>query len=85
MRREGWVKVSFQDTKQIQATKRPGGYPADVVEMVPEIAKLKPDARKNLRQILAKPGTAAELFASIAKLIKPEEAPTPPEDNTPKG
>ena len=79
-RREGWFKISFQDTKTIQ-----GSYPADVVDMVPELAKLKPDARKNLRQILSKPATAAELFALIAKLIKKEEAPTPPEENASKG
>jgi len=85
LRREGWVSVSFQDTKQILATRTvPEGYPADVVEMVPELAKLKPDARKNLRQILSKPGTAAELFASIVKLIKPEDVSTPPDNNTPK-
>ena len=86
LRREGWVSVSFQDTRQIQATKTvQEGYPADVVEMVPELAKLKPEARRNLRQILAKPGTAAELFASIVKLIKPDDASTLPEENTPKG
>jgi hypothetical protein len=86
LRREGWVSLSFQDTKQIQATKTvQESYPADVVEMVPEIAKLKPEARKNLRQILSKPGTASELFASIAKLIKPEEAPSPAEEESPKG
>jgi hypothetical protein len=74
VRREGLVSISFQDTKQIQATKTvQAGYPADVVEMVPELAKLKPEARKNLREILAKPGTAAELFASIVKLIKKDE------------
>jgi hypothetical protein len=86
LRREGWVSVSFQDTKQIQATKTlPDGFPADVVEMVPELAKLKPDARKNLRQILAKPGTAAELFASIVKLIKPEDAAAAGKEEEPKG
>jgi hypothetical protein len=86
LRREGWVSVSFQDARQIQATKVvQEGYPADVVEMVPELAKLKPDARKDLRQILAKPGTAAELFASIVKLIKPDDSPTPPADIEPKG
>ena len=79
-RREGWFKISFQDTKTIQ-----GSYPADVVDMVPELAKLKPDARKNLRQILSKPATAAELFALIAKLIKKEEPPTQKEENSPKG
>ena len=86
LRREGWVSVSFQDARQIQATKVvQEGYPADVVEMVPELAKLKPDARRNLRQILAKPGTAAELFASIVKLIKPDDSPVPPADIEPKG
>jgi hypothetical protein len=79
-RREGWLKVSFQDTRTIQ-----GSYPADVVEMVPELAKMKPEARKNLRQILSKPGTAAELFALIAKLIKKEEPSTAPEESGPKG
>jgi hypothetical protein len=82
LRREGWVSVSFQDARQIQATKVvQEGYPADVVEMVPELAKLKPDARRNLRQILAKPGTAA----SIVKLIKPDDSPAPPADIEPKG
>jgi predicted methyltransferase len=77
VRREGLVSISFQDTKQIQATKTvQEGFPADVVEMVPDLAKLKPDARRNLREILAKPGTAGELFASIVKLIKPEDAAT---------
>jgi hypothetical protein len=69
-RREGWIGVSFQDTKTIQ-----GSYPADVVDMVPELAKLKPAARKDLRQIIAKPATAAELFALVAKLTCKEEPP----------
>jgi hypothetical protein len=86
LRREGWVSVSFQDTKQIQATKTvQEGYPADVVEMVPGLAKLKPEARQDLRQILARPGTAAELFGSIVKLIKPDESSKPPADDAPKG
>jgi hypothetical protein len=70
LRREGWIKISFQETKQIQ-----GSYPADVVDLVPEIAKLKPAARKDLRQVLSKPSTAAELFALVAKLIKKEDSP----------
>jgi hypothetical protein len=81
VRREGLVSISFQDTKQIQATKTvQAGFPADVVEMVPDLAKLKPEARRNLREILAKPGTAAELFASIVKLIKKDDAATSEED-----
>jgi hypothetical protein len=70
-RREGLLKVSFQDTKTIQ-----GSYPADVVDMVPEIARLKPGARKDLRQILSKPSTAAELFALVIKLMKKDESST---------
>ena len=86
LRREGWVSVSFQDSKQIQATKTvQESYPADVVDLVPDLAKLKPDARKNLRQILAKPATAADLFASIVKLIKPEDVSTPPMETEQKG
>jgi hypothetical protein len=75
-RREGWFKLSFQDTKTIQ-----GSYPADVVDMVPEIARLKPAARKDLVQILSKPATAAELFALVTKLTKAEEPSTPEEEH----
>ena len=85
-RREGWFNISFQDTKQIQATTQvQENYPADVVELVPQLAKLRPETRKDLGQILSKPATAAELFALVAKLIKPDDAPTLPKDNTPKG
>ncbi len=68
LRREGWLKVSFQETSTIQDS-----YPADVIDMVPELSRLEPAARKNLRQILSKPATATELFALVAKLIKKEE------------
>ena len=68
LQREGWLKVSFQETRTIQDS-----YPADVIDMVPELSKLEPAARKNLRKILSKPATASELFALIAKLIKKEE------------
>ena len=76
-RREGWFKISFQDTKTIQ-----GSYPADVVDMVPEIAKLKPSVRQNLRQIISNPSTAAELFALVIKLTKKEEPSTEAEDSS---
>jgi hypothetical protein len=75
LRREGWIKVSFQETRQIK-----GSYPADVVDMAPEIARLKPGARKDLRQILSKPATAAELFALVAKLTKKEDTSTQNEE-----
>jgi cell division protein FtsI/penicillin-binding protein 2 len=78
LRREGWIKVSFQETKVIQ-----GSYPADVVDMLPEIAKLKPAARKNLRHIIGKSGTAEELFAVVTKLTKKDEEPSAPTDSQP--
>jgi len=85
-RREGWFNISFQDTKQIQATTQvKENYPADVVALVPELSKLEPEARQNLRAILSSPGTATELFALIAKLIKKEEVPVKPEVDSPKG
>ena len=63
--REGLVKVSFKDTKPVE-----GEYPADVVEMVPQIAKLKPNARKSLRRLLEKPDATAEVLTSIDKLTE---------------
>jgi len=56
-----------------------------VVALVPELSKLEPDARQNLHAILSNPGTATELFALIAKLIKKEEVPVKPEVDSPKG
>ncbi len=63
--REGLVRVSFKDTKPVE-----GDYPADVVEMVPQIAKLKPNARKSLRRLLEKPDATAEVLTSIDKLTE---------------
>ena len=68
--REHWIKVSFQETKQIQ-----GSFPADVVDMVPVLAKLKPAARKDLNQLLSKPDNATEAFALFAKMMKGNTVP----------
>jgi len=67
---EGLVRISFKDTKPVE-----GEFPADVVEMVPSIAKLKPGARKALRRLLEKPEATAEVLTSIDKLTehKPKE------------
>jgi hypothetical protein len=73
--REHLVKLSFQETKQIQ-----GSYPADVVDMVPELAELKKPARADLRKILAKPATAAELFALVTKISSKGDEPESPAD-----
>jgi len=60
---EKLVVVSFKDTRPVQ-----GQYPADVVDMVPQIAQLKPAARKSLRRLLGKPEAATELLSSLDKL-----------------
>lgn len=63
--REGLVKVSFKDTKPVK-----GEYPADVVDMVPSIAKLKPNARKSLQRLLEKPDATVDLLAFVDKLTE---------------
>ena len=78
-RREGWIKVSFQETKVIQ-----GSYLADVVDMIPELARLKPAARKDLHRILSKPATAAELFALVTKLTSKDGEPATPVETKPE-
>jgi hypothetical protein len=45
--REKLVNVKFGDTRKVE-----GEYPADVVEMLPKIAGLRPEARKSLRNVL---------------------------------
>ena len=67
--REGLVRVSFKDTKPVE-----GEYPADVVDMIPEIAKLKPATRKSLRRLLEKPETITELSNSPDKLTKDDSS-----------
>ena len=61
--REGLVRVSFRDTKPVT-----GEYPNDVVDMVPDIAKLKPGARQSLQHLLKKPDAAADLLDAVDKL-----------------
>jgi hypothetical protein len=65
---EGLVRVSFRETKPVE-----GEYPADVVDMVPGIAKLNPAARKSLRRLLEKPEATAEVLTSIEKLTSSDE------------
>ncbi len=67
--REGWLKLSFAETREIKE-----GYPVDVVELVPEIARLKPEARKSLHRLLEKPATANDFLNSVNRLIQ-DQAP----------
>ena len=66
--REGLVRVSFKDTKPIT-----GEYPDDVVDMVPDLAKLKARARKSLQHMLKKPEAAADLLDAVDRLTNDEE------------
>ena len=54
------VKVSFGDTKKTE-----GEYPNDLVEMLPAIARLKPKARKSIKNILENPRKTKELLGLI--------------------
>jgi len=69
LKREGWINVSFSDPKRVPVQEK---YPADVVEMLPSLSRLKPASRRILQNILAKPQVAAELLGSIDKLIHKE-------------
>ncbi len=60
--REKLVSVSFRETKPVQ-----GEYPADVVDMVPDVAKLKPAARKTLGRLLKRPD-AGKVFDAVETL-----------------
>ncbi len=44
VKREGLINVSFEDPKKIPVTEK---YPADVVELLPAISKLKPASRSD--------------------------------------
>jgi hypothetical protein len=72
LRREGLINISFEDPKKVPVSEK---YPADVVELLPALSKLKPASRQTLKTILAKPQAAADLLASIDNLTHLE----PPE------
>ncbi|KAF0108123.1 MAG: hypothetical protein FD146_1137 [Anaerolineaceae bacterium] len=61
---EKLVKVSFGDTKKVE-----GEYPGDVVDMLPAIARLKPQARKSLKNILGNPGKTEKVLGLIDEVV----------------
>ncbi len=63
--REGLIRVSFRETKAVE-----GEFPADVVDMVPQLAKLKPNARKSLSRLLEKPDATADVLTSLDHLTE---------------
>jgi hypothetical protein len=80
LKREGLIRVSFEDPKRIPIQKK---YPVDVVEMLPGISRLKPASRRILQHILAKPRVAADLLDSIDKLSHAEPADLQPLESQP--
>jgi hypothetical protein len=65
---EKLVNVKFGDTRQAE-----GEYPADVVEMLPKIAGLKPGARKSLGKVLENPQKADKLLDLMDAVISEEK------------
>ncbi len=66
--REGLVRVSFKETRPVT-----GEYPGDVVDMVPDLAKLKPGVRKSLQKLLKKPAATSSLLAAVDELTKEQD------------
>ena len=66
--REKLVNVTFGDTK-----KASGEYPADVVDMLPEIASLKAQTRKSLKRVLDNPKKADKVLGLMDAVVSDEE------------
>jgi hypothetical protein len=68
--REKLVSVSFGDTRKAE-----GEYPADVVEMLPQIAGLKSKTRKSLKNVLNNPKKTDKVLDLMDAVVseKPEE------------
>jgi hypothetical protein len=62
--REKLVSVKFGDTHKVE-----GEYPADVIEMLPKIARLKAGARKSLKNILDNPKKAEKALDMMNAVI----------------
>jgi hypothetical protein len=66
---ERLVKVTFGDTKKVA-----GEYPNDVVDMLPAISKLKPQARRSLKNILENPGKTEKVLGLIDVVVSNKES-----------
>ncbi len=65
---ERLVSISFRETRPLARE-----YPGDVVDMVPDLAKLRPAARKSLRKMLKRPDAAASLLDAVDRLTHGKE------------
>lgn len=66
--REKLIKISFGETKPVE-----GEYPAEVVDLLPEIINLKSTGRKTLKQLLANPRKAEKVLGLIDAITTDEE------------
>jgi hypothetical protein len=66
--REKFVNIKFGDTRKVEEE-----YPADVVEMLPQIAGLKSGARKALKNVLENKKADKVLDLMDAVVKKDEE------------
>lgn len=64
---EGLLDFKFGETRALDKE-----YPADVVEMLPAIAGLRPQTRRELKQILAQPEKSSKAFNLIQTLMTHE-------------
>jgi hypothetical protein len=65
---EKLIKVSFGETKKVE-----GEYPAEVVDMLPAIAKLKPNSRKSLKKVLDTPKKAEKVLGLMEAVVSEEK------------
>jgi hypothetical protein len=65
---EKLVKVSFGDTKKVE-----GEFASEIVDMLPAIASLKPQARKSLKNILDNPKKTEQVLGLIDVVVSDEK------------
>jgi len=65
---EKLVKVSFGDTRAVS-----GEYPADVVDMLPSLSKLKASTRQTMKKMLDNPKKTEKVFGLIDEIVSDEK------------
>lgn len=66
--KEKLINISFGETKTVEGT-----YPADVVEMLPAVARLTPKMRSSLNNILNDPNKVKKVFNLIDTVYSDKE------------
>jgi hypothetical protein len=61
---EKLVKISFGDTKAVAAE-----YPADVVDMLPSLSRLKASTRQSIKKMLDNPAKTDKVFGLIDEIL----------------